>query len=95
MTADDKLAAFFALQEPPAFDARFMLRTLEAFQKREARKDQLMVALVGVVTLIVAVFVGDRLAVSVNTLLPALAPAAVVATALYLMGMMPGVRRQW
>lgn len=94
-SADDKLAAFFATQEPPAYDARFVVRTLEAYQRREARKDQLMIALVGVVTLLVAVLVGDRLAVSVNTLLPALMPVAVVGAALYFTGLMPGVRRQW
>jgi hypothetical protein len=94
-TADDKLAAFFASQEPPAFDTRFMVRTLEAFQRREARKDQLMIALVGLVTLIVVALVGDRLAVSVNTLVPALMPVAVVAAALYFTKLMPGMRRQW
>jgi len=94
MTADDKLAAFFATQEPPAYDAAFMLRALDTFQRREARKDWFMLGLVGVVTLIVAALVGDRVAVSVNTLAPALMPVVVVATALYLMGMMPGMRRQ-
>jgi hypothetical protein len=94
-TADDKLAAFFALQDPPALDGAFVLRTLEAWRRREARKDRLMVALVGVVTLIVAVFVGDRLAASVNILAPALMPVVVVGAALYFTGLMPGVRRQW
>ena len=93
MTADDKLSAFFALQEPPAYDARFIVRTLEAFQQRETRKDRLMIALVGVVTLIVAVLVGDRLAIGVNALAPALMPVVVVATVLYLMGQLPGMRR--
>jgi uncharacterized protein YacL len=94
-SANDKLSAFFATQEPPAYDARFIVRTLEAFQRREARKDKLMIALVGMVTLIVAVLVGDRLAVSVNALVPALMPVVVVAAALYVTGLMPGVRRQW
>jgi hypothetical protein len=95
MTADDKLAAFFASHEPPQFDVRFVVATLEAFQRREARKDQVLVAMVGIVTLIVAVLVGDRLAVSVNTLVPALMPVAVVGAALYFTGLMPGMRRQW
>jgi hypothetical protein len=95
MTADEKLAAFFATQEPPAYDARFIADALAAFQRREARKDWLMLVLVGVVTLIVAALVGDRLSISVNALVPALMPVAVVAAALYFTGLMPGMRRQW
>ena len=93
--ADDKLAAFFATQEPPAFDARFIADTLAAFQHRETRKDWLMIALVGIVTAVVAVLVGDRLAIGVNALVPALMPVVLVATALYLMGRLPGVRAKW
>jgi hypothetical protein len=93
--ADDKLAAFFAAQEPPAFDARFLAAALEAFKRREARQDWRMIGLVGVVTAMVAVLVGDRLAVSVNALAPAMMPVAVVAAALYATGRLPGVRAQW
>ena len=50
MTADDKLTAFFTTQEPPAYDAQFMLRSLTAFQRREMMHQLSLVALVGVLT---------------------------------------------
>jgi hypothetical protein len=92
MTADDKLAAFFATQEPPAYDAQFILRSLAAFQRRELMHQLSLVALVGVLTLLVAVLVGGRLALPLNAIIPALMPVAVVMAALYLTGRLPRVR---
>jgi len=48
-----------------------------------------------VVTALVAVLVGDRLAISVNVLVPALMPVAVVGAALSATGRLPGARPQW
>jgi len=93
--AEDKLAAFFASQEPSAIDVKFLASALEAFKRRQARKDWLLVGLVGVVTALVAVLVGDRLAISVNVLVPALMPVAVVGAALSATGRLPGARPQW
>ena len=92
MTADDKLAAFFASQEPPAYDARFIAASLAAFQRREMIHQLSLVALVGAVTLLVAVLVGGHVAAPLNAIMPALAPIALVMTVLYLTGRMPRVR---
>lgn len=92
MTADDKLSAFFATQEPPAYDAQFVMRSLAAFQRRERMHQLGLVALVGVVTLLIAVLVGERLALPLNAIMPALMPVAVVMAALYFTGRLPRVR---
>lgn len=92
MTADDKLAAFFASQEPPAYDAQFLARAIAAFQRREIVHQLSLVALVGVVTLLIAVLVGGRLALPLNAIMPALMPVAVVMAALYVTGRLPRVR---
>ena len=92
MTADDKLSAFFAIQEPPAYDAQFVARSLAAFQRREMVHQLSLVALVGVVTVLVAVLVGGRLAEPLNAMMPALMPVALVLTVLYLTGRLPSVR---
>jgi len=92
MTADDKLSAFFAAQEPPGYDAQFLARSLVAFQRREMVHQLSLVALVGLVTVLIAVLVGGRLAEPLNAMMPALMPVALVMTALYLTGRLPRVR---
>jgi hypothetical protein len=92
MTDDDKLAAFFATQEPPAYDAGFVAASLAAFQRRQTIHDLSLVALVGVVTLLIAVLIGGRVSIPLNAIMPALAPVVLVATTLYLTGRMPGLR---
>jgi hypothetical protein len=92
MNADDKLAAFFANQEPRAYDAHFIARSLAVFQRRWMLHQLSLVALVGVVTVLIAAMVGGRLALPLNAIIPALMPIAVVMTVLYLSGRLPRVR---
>ena len=92
MTADEKLTAFFATQEPPAYDAQFIAASLAAFQRREIVHQLSLVALVGLVTLLIAVLVGGRLVAPLNAMMPALMPVALVMTVLYLTGRLPRVR---
>lgn len=87
--AQNKLDAFFAAQEPPAFDRAFAARAHAALQRRQLRDGLVPWAVGAIVLAVVLGFAGDILLQPLASLAPIAAPLAIIWSVLLVTGRLP------
>ena len=87
--AQDTLNAFFATQEPPAFDRAFAARAQAALQRQQMRDRLTLWGASAIVASTVLALTGNYIAEPLAQLAPAAAPLAIVWSVLFVMRRLP------
>lgn len=86
---NDKLNAFFATQEPPAFDRAFAARAYAALQRQHLRNHLMLWGAGAIATGVVLALTGNTIAEPLSQLAPAVAPLAIIWSVLFVTRRLP------